>query len=121
MNKVYVDVTELDKCVCIAVKDKEVIKAGNTVYSMSSNENYQQYADNYDIHFILDDDIPELSFYTVPQVDVFATDSEDGLIGTVGSMTDLESDSPICYINKNKKCFLLRNSKRARRSSPLNI
>lgn len=108
MNKLYVDVTELDKCVCIAVKDKEVIKAGNIVYSMSSNENYQQYADNYDIHFILDDDIPELSFYTVPQVDVFATYSEDGLIGTVGSMTDLESDSPICYINKNKKCFLLQ-------------
>lgn len=113
MNKVYVDVTELDKCVCIAIKDKEVIKAGSTVYSMSSNEkneNYQQYADNYDIHFIFDDDIPELSFYTVPQVDVFATDSENGLIGTVGSMTDLESDSPICYINKNKKCFFIANN-----------
>lgn len=25
-------------------------------------------------------------------------------------MTDLESDSPICYINKNKKCFFLANN-----------
>lgn len=38
MNKVYIDVTDLDKCVCIAVKDKEVIKAGSTVYPMSSKE-----------------------------------------------------------------------------------
>ena len=51
----------------------------------------------------------KLSFYTVPQVDVFATDSEGGLIGTVGSFTDLQSDLPICYINKNKECFLVAN------------
>lgn len=113
MNKVYVDVTELDKCAFIVVKDKEVIKAGTTVYLMSSNEknkNYQQYADNYDIHFIFDDDVSELSFYTVPQVYIFARDSEDGLIGTVGSMTDLESDSSICYINKKRKCFFIANN-----------
>lgn len=113
MNKVYVDVTELNKCVCVFIEDTEVIKAGSTVYPMSSNEKneiYQQYADNYDIHFIFDDNIPKLSFYTVPQVDVFATDSEDGLIGSVGSMTDLESDSPICYIDRNKKCFFIANN-----------
>ena len=64
----------------------------------------------YDIHFIFYDDTIKLSFYTVPQVDVFATDSEGGLIGTVGSFTDLQSDLPICYINKNKECFLVANS-----------
>ena len=42
-------------------------------------------------------------------VTVFATDSEGGLIGTIGSTTNLEGDSPICYINKNKKCFLIAN------------
>ena len=113
MNKVYVDVTELNKCVCVFIEDTEVIKAGSTVYPMSSNEKneiYQQYADNYDIHFIFDDNIPKLSFYTVPQVDVFATDREGGLIGTVGSMTDLQSDLPICYINKNRECFLIATS-----------
>ena len=112
MNKVYLDVTGLENGLCIFVEDKEIIPAGTTVYYLSlseKNENYQQYADEYDIHFIFDDNIPKLSFYTVPQVDVFATDSEGGLIGTVGSITDLESNSPICYINKNKKCFLIAN------------
>lgn len=69
MNKVYLDVTQIDKCVCVVLKDKEVIKAGSTVCCMSSsekNENYQQYSDDYDIQFIFDDDIPKLSFYTVP-------------------------------------------------------
>ena len=112
MNKVYLDVTGLENGLCIFVEDKEIIPTGTTVYYLSlseKNENYQQYADEYDIHFIFDDNIPKLSFYTVPQVDVFATDSEGGLIGTVGSITDLESNSPICYINKNKKCFLIAN------------
>ena len=61
-------------------------------------------------NFIFDDNIPKVSFYTVPQVDVFATDREGGLIGTVGSMTDLQSDLPICYINKNRECFLIATS-----------
>ena len=116
MNKVYLDVTKRENCpaICICIKDTEVITSGSTVYHMDSNdknETYQQYADEYDIHFIFDD-IIKLSFYTVPQVDVFATDSEGGLIGTVGSFTDLQSDLPICYINKNKECFLIANNER---------
>ena len=115
MNKVYLDVTKRENCpaICIGIKDTEVITSGSTVYHMDSNdknETYQQYADEYDIHFIFDDDIIKLSFYTVPQVDVFATDRVGGLIGTVGSFTDLQRDLPICYINKNKECFLIANS-----------
>lgn len=34
-------------------------------------------------------------------------DSKGGYIGTVGKMTDLESDAPICYIDKDKKCYLI--------------
>ncbi|WP_195989443.1 hypothetical protein [Clostridium sp. D53t1_180928_C8] len=113
MNKVYLDVTKRENCLAIFIEDTEVIKSGTTVYHMNSNdknETYQQYADEYDIHFIFDDNIPKVSFYTVPQVDVFATDREGGLIGTVGSMTDLQSDLPICYINKNRECFLIATS-----------
>ena len=115
MNKVYLDVTKSKNCpaICVNTKDTEVIKAGTTVYYIDSNdknETYKQYADEYDIHFIFDDNVVEVSFYTVPQVDVFARDSEDGLIGTVGSITDLQSDLPICYINKNKECFLIANN-----------
>lgn len=113
MNKVYLDVTKRENCAAIFIEDTEVIKSGTTVYHMNSNdknETYQQYADEYDIHFIFDDNIPKVSFYTVHQVDVFATDREGGLIGTVGSMTDLQSDLPICYINKNRECFLIATS-----------
>ena len=113
MNKVYLDVTKRENCPAIFIEDTEVIKSGTTIYHMNSNDKneiYQQYADEYDIHFIFDEDIIKLSFYTVPQVDFFATDSEGGLIGTVGSFTDLQRDLPICYINKNKECFLIANS-----------
>ncbi|MDU4327071.1 MAG: hypothetical protein E7I48_17080 [Clostridium celatum] len=113
MNKVYLDVTKRENCPAIFIEDTEVIKSGTTIYHMNSNdknETYQQYADEYDIHFIFDDSIPKVSFYTVPQVDVFATDREGGLIGTVGSMTDLQSNLPICYINKNRECFLIATS-----------
>ncbi|WP_195988224.1 hypothetical protein [Clostridium sp. D53t1_180928_C8] len=113
MNKVYLDMTKRTNCLAICIEDAEVIASGTTVYYMDSNdknETYQQYADEYDIHFIFDDDIVELSFYTVPQVDVFARDRQGGLIGTVGSFTDLQSDLPICYVNKNKECFLMANS-----------
>ncbi|MGL5713063.1 MAG: hypothetical protein ACRCX2_08595 [Paraclostridium sp.] len=113
MNKVYLDMTKRKNCPGIYIEDTEVITSGSTVYHMDSsdkNETYQQYADEYDIHFIFDDNIPKASFYAVPQVDIFATDSQGGLIGTVGSFTDLQRDLPICYINKNKECFLIANS-----------
>ncbi len=113
MNKVYLDMTERANCPAICIEDTEVIISGSTVYHMNSsdkNKTYQQYADEYDIHFIFNDNIPKLSFYTVPLVDVFATDSEGGFIGTVGSMTDLQRDLPICYIDKNKECFLIANN-----------
>lgn len=110
MRKVYLDKTEINDCLGVFFKDAEVISAGATIYSMSTkdkNEAYQRYADDYDIHFIFDDNIPVLTFYTVPQVDILARDSEGGLIGTVGQRSDLESDAPICYINNHLECFLI--------------
>lgn len=110
MKKMYLDVTETDGCIGVFVKDVEIVYAGTTVYSMSvkhKNDEYQRYADEYDIHFIFDDDIPKIDFYTIPQVDIWATDSKGGYIGTIGQTSDLESDAPICYIDKNKKCYLI--------------
>ena len=60
MNKVYLDVTELKNSLCVFVEDKEIISAGSTIYHIDSNDKneiYQQYADEYDIHFIFADDI----------------------------------------------------------------
>ncbi len=110
MRKVYLDILKLKDCYSLFIPDVLVIPAGTTIYSMSindRNEEYQKYADDYDIHFIFDDDIPVLEFYTVPQVDIMARDSVGGLIGTVGQQSDIESDAPICYINNKRECFLI--------------
>lgn len=113
MRKVYLDTTEANGCIGAFSAEADVKTAGTTIYSMSikdKNEEYQRYAADYDIHFIFDDYIPTLSFYTVPQVDILASDSEGGFIGTVSQRSDLESDAPICYIDNKQQCFLIANT-----------
>ena len=73
----------------------------------NKNDEYQRYADAYDIQFIFDDCVPKLRFYTVPLVDIVAKDSDGGFIGSLGQQFDLENDSPICYINKDLECFIV--------------
>ena len=110
MKKLYLDVTEMKTCTSVSVKDAEVIRAGTTIYSMpvkDKSDEYQRFAQEYDIHFIFDDNIPQIGFYTVPQVDIMATDSDGGYIGTIGQQCDLESDAPICYIDSNRNCYLI--------------
>ncbi len=116
MKKVYWDTLESKGCAAILAKDVEVVPAGTTLYSMSvknKNAEYQKYADAYDLRFIFDDDIPQVDFYTVPQVDIFARDSVGGLFGTVGQTTDIGDAAPVCYINKSKECFLIADSLKA--------
>ena len=108
-GKIYIDATE-QGCTSVWMKDTEIIPAGTTVYSMPvkhKNEEYERFAKEYDIHFIFNDNIPVIDFYTIPRVDIFATDSAGGYIGTIGKMTDFESDASICYINKEKNCYLI--------------
>jgi len=110
MRKVYLDTTQADMCISVYVNDAEVVLAGTTVNSMSvkhKNSEYQRFAEEYDIHFIFEDNIPKINFYTVPMVDIFAVDSAGGYIGSVGQSTDLQKDIQICYINGDKKCFLI--------------
>lgn len=110
MRKVYLDRKELPGAIIVNIKDAEVIPAGTTIYSMSvchKNEEYQKYANDYDIQFIFDDDIPHFEFYTVPYVDIMAKDSKGGYIGTVGQQCDLDSDAPICYINRDLECLII--------------
>lgn len=113
MRKVYFDVSGDNSCYSVFVKDAEAVPAGTTVYSMSVKhkcEEYKKIAEQFDIKFIFDDNVPLIDFYTVPRVDIFAVNSEDGFLGTVGSITDIEGSSKICYINKNRKCFTVAES-----------
>ena len=110
MKKLYVDMTENNSCSSIFMKDTEIIRAGVTIYSMpvaDRNREYQKLADDHDVHFIYDDDNISADFYTIPYVDIMATDSDGGYICTIGEMSDLDSKAPICYIDKNKKVFLI--------------
>lgn len=101
----YLDMTDSENaCTSIFAKDIKLIPAGTTVYAMSvsdKNPEYDQLAENYDIHFIFEDDVPEVSFYAVPRIDVFATVSDGGYLATYGETTDLESHAKILFISKD--------------------
>lgn len=116
MRKLYIDMTEHDGCTSYYRKDTEIIPAGVTVYSMpvyERNEKYQELADVYDMHFIFDDRNVEVDFYTIPRIDIMAVDSHKGYIATVGAMTDIDSDAPICYIDQEQNVFLIAENARA--------
>lgn len=112
MGKPYIDITQLKSsgAFFVGLEDKEIILSRTIINSMSINEKnyeYQRYADDYDIHFIFDDCIPEVEFYTVPILDIIAKDGEGGFIGSLGHQFDLESDSPVCYVNRDLECFIV--------------
>jgi hypothetical protein len=113
MRKVYWDACENNGRAAIFRADVKVIYAGTTLHPMSvkaKNKYYQEYADKYGIRFIFDDSVPQINFYTVPQVDVFAKDRFEGLFGTVGQDTEINGTAPICFITENRECFLVANS-----------
>lgn len=113
MRKIYVDAALKKQCSSVFIKNVKVVLAGTPVYVMTikdKNEEYQHFADSYDIHFIFEDDVPQIDFYTVPMVEIFAVDSAGGYIGSVGRPTDLQENIPICYIDKNRNCYLIANN-----------
>lgn len=110
MKKVYLDTTQANMCISVFVNDAEVVLAGTPVNAMPVKHKgyeYQRYADEYDINFIFEDNVPKIDFYTIPMVDIFAIDSVGGYIGSIGKPTDLEANIPICYIDSEKKCYLI--------------
>lgn len=83
IKTVYYDATTLNECIGVLSSSIKVMAAGTTIYSMPCNEKnneYEKYAKEYDIHFIFADIIPHINFYTIPQVDIMATDSLGGFI-----------------------------------------
>ena len=115
MIKIYFDIAKSNGAAIsfVGAEDTEIILAGTTINSMSTsekNDEYQKYVDDYDIQFIFDNCVPQLEFYTVPFVDIIAKDSEGGFIGSLGQQFDLEGDAPICYINRDLKCFIVSDN-----------
>lgn len=111
MRKVYLDCTA-GEAISVYIRDTEVIPAGTTIYSISSrcrNAEYDRWGQEYGISFIFDDMQVEVPFFAVPWVDIFAVDNQGGYLGTVGEMTDMEGDAPVCYF-KEGKCYLIAES-----------
>lgn len=111
MRKVYLDRT-FGEAVSMYIRDAEVIPAGTSVYSMPArcrNAEYDRWQQEYGISFLFDGRRVEIPFYAVPWVDIFAMDREGGCLGTLGQMTDLRGNAPICYI-KERKCYLIAES-----------
>lgn len=120
MNTMYLDITD-NSCMSVFVKDVNIVPAGTTVYSMQvkdKNDEYDALARRYDIHFIFDDDIPAIDFYSVPHIDIMASDSQGGFLGTMGEVSGLDDSAPICYIDSNKKIYIIASDFRELLKNP---
>lgn len=110
MKKIYIDATTIKEPTSVFIKEKTINWSGTTTFSMpieNKNQEYDAIAKKHDIHFIFADKIPQINFYTVPQIEIFAQDSIGGFFGTIGQRFD--EDIPICYITPNRNCFMIAN------------
>ncbi|MDE5823331.1 MAG: hypothetical protein K2N44_14955 [Lachnospiraceae bacterium] len=64
------------------------------------------------MHFIFDDMNVDVDFYTIPRIDIMAVDSQNGYIATIGEMSSLDSNASICYIDQDKKAYLIAQNAR---------
>jgi len=110
--KMYFDRTALASNIGWVVSPGiELVPVGTSICYMSANDDnkvYQRYASEHDLRFIFEDNIPEIDFFAVPQLDVFARNSNGGFFATLGGETDIESmDAAICFISKERVCFTI--------------
>ena len=110
----YLDMTQAEGCFGLIPENGEIIVlTGVSVYSMplsvkrDEGEVYDDFGRKYGIHFIFDDCVPEIDFYTVPKIEVGATDNDGGFIASVGEPFSLHNSVPLIYISADRKCYLL--------------
>lgn len=95
---------------CTTGDDHELVCAGKFILSMPVTEKkekaYQVLAEEYDVRFLFDDAIPELEFYPIPQMCIFAVDSEGGSFASPNTSIDIsEENAPVYYISKDLRCY----------------
>ena len=116
METVYYDIDEFEKefpTTSIVLKNVKPIPAGTSIFSMpdvAKTQKWKSFADMYDIHFIYDNDMPDVNFYAVPQFHIMAMDSNGGLIGIVGGKDSLNTHLPIAYVSADRECFWVASS-----------
>ena len=116
--KKYIDFQTLNGSVgIIGTDDKgnpiELIQAGTTINSIpiKYKDEYLMIEEKNAVFFIFEDCIPQINFYAVPRIDIFAIDKNEGYFGTVGSTSDINDlEAPICYIEKNNNVYKVANN-----------
>lgn len=117
----YIDVEELHQRyegaigLCItddSGKEQVPIFTGKVILSMPVKDKqekaYEILAEEYDVRFIFDNAIPELKFYPIPQLNIFAIDSLGGCFASTNAAVDVsQNNAPIYYVNKELQCYCL--------------
>lgn len=108
MRTVYYDMNDITAgAVGVFLRDAKVMPAGVTLCVFPEQEKgeagYAEFAQK-DVHFIFSDDVPEIDFYSLPRLDVFAR-TEMGLLATLGESSDAEGEAPIVLIDGGKNVF----------------
>ena len=110
----YVDPTGVQGCVgLIGYQGEPAVFTGVCVSAMPASlkktegEAYAQFARDYGIFFLFDDDVPTVDFYSVPRLDIAAVDGEGGFLAAVGGSFDLCDPVPLVYIAKDRRCYLI--------------
>ena len=110
----YLDMTQAKGCFGIIPENGEtLVLTGVSVYSMplsvkqKESEAYENFARKYGVHFIFDDCIPKIDFYTVPKIEVAASDNNGGFIASVGELFSLRDPVPLVYISSDRKTYLI--------------
>lgn len=113
---IYIDVERLKNrgAISVFLSDDggqcDIVFSGKTIESMptsyKSERVYQILSEVFDVKFIFDDAIPDISFYPIPRLFIFATDSLDGIFASIDDYPSLEEENvPIYYIDRERKCY----------------
>lgn len=110
----YVDMTNLNECMAILPNPGDtIVLTGVSINSMPMSvkrregELYADFARKYGIHFIFDDEKPDIDFYSVPRLDIAATDGNGGFIASLEEPFDLRHPVPLVYISPERKGYLI--------------
>lgn len=109
MEILYFDFSESSEAIGIIKENALVLPAGASVYAMplkDKNGAYKRIETDCDVHFIFEDNVPEIDFYAVPFINIFAHDSSAGMLASVGGIADFESDQKIIYISSDRSIYL---------------
>lgn len=114
MKKIYYDYKRFaqDGPTAVYVDEAEAVSAGTEVYAMQERdkcEEYDRIAQKRGVHFIFQDMVPEVPFYAVPYLCVFATDGGIGFFAAK-CIPNLADDQPIYYIPGRKKVYRVADS-----------